>query len=193
MSPSSPEVERRRRLVTRTLPLTLIALVAFGIGAVVGTPGSPEKEAAQRFAEAWERSELAAMYRELNPASKRAIDLNDFAIAYREAAEVATLWSLEAGSPENASSRDGNSVVAVPITAPTVAFGMVEDEVELPFEDGGIAWDASLVFPGLNPGEQLESQVELAPRAPLLAADGSPLAEGPAEARAHPLGARRST
>lgn len=187
MSPRSSEVERRRRLVTRTLPLSLIALVAFLLGAVAGAPGSPEKEAAQRFARAWENGEFAAMYRELNPASRRGIDVNDFAIAYREADEVATLWSLRAGSPEDASA-GGGSVVAVPTAASTVAFGMVEGEVELPFEDGGIAWNESLVFPGLNGGEHLEGQVELAPRAPILAADGSPLAEGPAEARAHPLG-----
>jgi len=188
MSPLSSEVERRRRLVTRTLPLSLIALVAFLIGAMAGRPGSPEKEAAQRFAEAWEDGELAAMYKELSPASKREIDVHDFAVAYREAGEVATLRSLDTGSPEDAPSSDGRSAVAVPTAASTVAFGLVEGELELPFEDGGIAWDESLVFPGLEPGESLESQIELAPRAPILAADGSPLAEGPAEARAHPLG-----
>ena len=79
-------------------------------------------------------------------------------------------------------------MVPIPITAGTVAFGVVEGTVELPFDEGGIAWDPSLVFPGLHSGERLESQIELAPRAPILAADGTPLAEGPAEARAHPLG-----
>jgi hypothetical protein len=39
----SPEVERRRRLVTRTLPLGVIAVVAFVVGAAMGAPGSPEK------------------------------------------------------------------------------------------------------------------------------------------------------
>jgi cell division protein FtsI/penicillin-binding protein 2 len=188
MSPLSPEVERRRRLVTRTLPLSLIALVAFLLGAVTGRPPSPEKEAAQRFAEAWESGELAAMYRELSPASRREIEVNEFAIAYREAKEVATLRSLETGSPEDAASGDGDTTITVPTSASTVAFGLVEGELELPFEDGGIAWEESLVFPGLHPGESLESQIELAPRAPILAGDGSPLAEGPAEARAHPLG-----
>lgn len=188
MSSRSPEVERRRRLVTRTLPLTLVALIAFGVGVFAGTSGSAEEEAAEHFGEAWERRELAAMYRELNPASQRAIGFNEFAAAYREAAEVATLRALEAGSAADASSRDGRSVVAVPVTVSTAAFGVLEDEVELPFEDGGIAWDESLAFPGLDQDEHLESQIELAPRAAILAADGSPLAEGPAEARSHPLG-----
>ena len=63
-----------------------------------------------------------------------------------------------------------------------------EAEVELPYDEGGIAWDPSLVFPGLERGEHLESEIELAPRAPILAADGTALAEGEADAREHPIG-----
>jgi penicillin-binding protein A len=188
MSNLSPEVERRRRIATRTLPLSLIALVAFIAGAIAGAPGSPEKDSAQRFVEAWERDAFAAMYRELNDASRRAVELNDFAIAYRDAGEVATLRGLEADSPGDTSSRNGTTVVPVPVLAATVAFGTIENELELPFEEGGIAWDPSLVFPGLRPDEHLENEIELAPRAPILAVDGSPLAVGPSEARAHPLG-----
>jgi cell division protein FtsI/penicillin-binding protein 2 len=188
MNPLSPEVERRRRLVTRALPLILIAVVAFVVGAIAGTPSSPDREAAERFARAWEGDDFAAMYRELNPASRRRIELNDFVTTYRAAAEIATLRSLEADSPGNVSSRNGQTVVPVAIAARTVAFGPVEGELALPFDEGGVAWDESLVFPGLRPGEHLENQIELAPRAPILAADETPLAEGPAEARAHPIG-----
>ncbi len=188
VSQPSSEVERRRRLVTRTLPLAVVAVVAFVLGASTGAPGSPEKEAAERFAAAWAADEFAAMYRELNPASKAAITVNDFAIAYREAEMVATLRSLDPGSPEDTTSRGGDTAVPVPIAVTTVAFGGFEDAVVLPYADGGIAWDPSLVFPGLRGGEHLESQIELAPRAPILAGDGEPLAEGPAEEREHPLG-----
>ncbi len=188
VSQPSSEVERRRRLVTRTLPLAIVAIVAFVWGASAGAPGSPDKEAAERFARAWAADEFAAMYGELNPASKAAIDVNDFAIAYREAEQVATLRSLDPASPQDSSSRDGEAVVPVPIAVATVAFGSFEAEVELPYEDGGIAWDPSLVFPGLRNGEHLGSQIELAPRAPILAGDGEPLATGPAEEREHPLG-----
>jgi peptidoglycan glycosyltransferase len=188
MSNLSSEVERRRRIVTRTLPLTLIALVAFVIGAVAGTPGSPDKEAAKRFVDAWSHSEFAAMYKELNPAAQGAIELDDFALAYRDAEMVATLRSLDAESPDDPASKNGTMIVPVATVVNTVAFGTTEKELELPFDEGGIAWDPSLVFPGLQKGEHIESQIELAPRAPILAADGTPLAEGPAEARAHPLG-----
>lgn len=188
VSQSSIEVERRRRLTTRTLPLAVVAIVAFVVGASAGAPGSPAEDAAERFAEAWAAGEFAAMYRELNPASKAAVTVGDFAGAYREAEQVATLRSLDPGSARDSTSRDGASAVPVPVTVATVAFGSFEAEIELPYADGGIAWDPSLVFPGLRGGEHLESQVELAPRAPILAGDGEPLAAGPAEEREHPLG-----
>jgi cell division protein FtsI/penicillin-binding protein 2 len=184
----SSEVERRRRLVTRALPLIVIAVIAFLIGAAMGAPGSPEKEAAERFAEAWARKDFGAMYRELNEASRRAVGEAEFAIAYREAAEVATLRTLELGSAGDARDENGAAVVPAPVVAGTVAFGDVAAELNVPYAEGGIAWDPSLVFPGLEAGEHLENRVDLAPRAPILARDGTPLAEGPAEEREHPIG-----
>jgi penicillin-binding protein A len=188
VSQSQAEVERRHRLITRTLPLALLAVAAFVVGARVGAPGSPEKDAAGRFAEAWAAGNFGAMYRELNPASKARVGRGEFASAYREAERVATLRSLEPGSPNDPVSDGGGTDVAVPLTLSTVAFGRFENEIILPFAGGGVEWDPSLVFPGLERGEHLEGRVELAPRAAILARDGSPLAEGPAAAREHPLG-----
>ncbi|HMJ73760.1 MAG TPA: penicillin-binding transpeptidase domain-containing protein [Solirubrobacterales bacterium] len=182
------EVERRRRLLTRALPLIVIAVIAFALGASAGTPGSPEKEAAERFSQAWARKDFATMYRELNEASRRSIGEDEFAQAYRNAAEVATLRTLEVHSPGDPSRENGVDEVPVPIEAGTVAFGMVSANLNLPYSEGGIAWDQSLVFPGLEPGERLENRIDLAPRAPILARDGTVLAEGSAEAREHPLG-----
>ncbi len=182
------EVERRRRLVTRALPLIVIAIVAFALGASAGTPGSPEKEAAERFTEAWTRKDFAAMYRELNEASRRSIGEDEFAKAYREAAEVATLRTLAVGSPGDPTNEDGSAVVPVPVVAGTVAFGDVSADLDVPYADGGVAWNPSLVFPGLRAGDKLENRIDLAPRAPILARDGTPLAEGSAETREHPLG-----
>jgi cell division protein FtsI/penicillin-binding protein 2 len=169
-------------------PLALVAAVSFVLGASAGAPGSPEKDAARRYTEAWANGEFAAMYRELNPASRHQVSIGDFANAYREAAETGTLRALDPDSPGDPRGEGGGKVVPVTVAARTLDFGEFEAEVDLPYEDGGIAWDPSLVFPGLRPGERLESEVELAPRAPILAADGSPLAEGDADAREHPLG-----
>src|SRR5207237_7668383 len=52
----------------------------------------------------------------------------------------------------------------------------------------GIEWNPDLAFPGLRAGEELAADVELAERAPILARDGTALAEGPAEEREHPIG-----
>jgi penicillin-binding protein A len=188
VSSSSSAPERRRRLLTRTLPLALVALVAFVIGLVAGSPGSPEKEAADRFAAAWEAKSFKAMYAELNEASRARVDLGEFEDAYREAQQVATMRGLEAGSAGDAGSSDAGTVVPVEVSIATVAFGGVEEELLLPYAEGGIEWDASLVFPGLREGEELAADVELAERAPILARDGTPLAEGPAEEREHPIG-----
>jgi peptidoglycan glycosyltransferase len=181
------EVERRRRLLTRTLPLAIVAVIAFVLGAAAGQEEPPEKQAATRFTAAWSAGDFTAMYAELNPASRRATSEAEFTAAYREAEEVATLRGVAFNSPQDPSGEDPKKV-AVAATADTVAFGAVEESLELPFAEGGIAWDPSLAFPGLHPGERLESNVELAPRAPILAADGTVLAEGEAEARSHPLG-----
>ncbi len=128
------------------------------------------------------------MYGELNSGSQEAIDLKEFTAAYREAEQTATVKSLATGSAHDPTAGEGGNVVPVPVMISMVAFGRLEDEISLPYSDGGIAWDKSLVFPGLQAGERLESQVELAPRAAILANDGTPLAQGPATAREHPLG-----
>ncbi len=99
------------------LPLAVVALVSFVVGAATGAPGSPERDAAGRFAEAWAHDDFAAMYRELNPASRRAISIDDFAIAYRDAEETATLRSLDPGSPRDTRSANGATVDPVPIEA----------------------------------------------------------------------------
>ncbi|HXV05987.1 MAG TPA: penicillin-binding transpeptidase domain-containing protein [Solirubrobacterales bacterium] len=183
-----PEVERRRRLVTRAVPLTLVAVIAFALGASAGTPGSPQRDAARRFTEAWARGDFAAMYGELSAASRRPLTEADFERDYREAAEAATLRTIDPHSPENAETSRGRTIVPVEVEAVTAAFGDVAGTIRIPFSGDGVDWDPSLVFPGLRRGERLEGHVELAPRAPILARDGTALARGPAEAREHPLG-----
>jgi cell division protein FtsI/penicillin-binding protein 2 len=170
------------------MPLGALAVVAFVVGAAMGAPGSPEKAAANRFAEAWQAKNFPAMYGELNDASKASITPKQFAADYREARDIATMRGLVADSAEDARSEEGETVVPVPLRIKTVAFGTVEEELDLPWSEGGIEWAGNLVFPGLRRGEKLEAETELAPRAAILASDGTPLAEGPATEREHPMG-----
>jgi penicillin-binding protein A len=176
--------ERRRRLIRRALPLAAVALIAFIAGVSAGAE-SPEKDAAERFVAAWAEQDFAAMHAELSPAARNATSVTDFADAYLRAQEVSTARALDPGSPEE---REGGDLIEYPIEVATRAFGRIDGTLRIPFEDGGIAWDESLVFPGLSPDERLEARIELGGRAPILARDGTPLAEGPPEARSSPLG-----
>ena len=65
--------ERRRRLTHRALPaLTALAVVSGAAGMVVGAGTSSAAErTAQRFTQAWERQDYAAMYALLDEASRR--------------------------------------------------------------------------------------------------------------------------
>jgi peptidoglycan glycosyltransferase len=186
--PLPSEAERRHRLLTRSLPLAGVALIAFVVGLSAGSPGSPERHAAQRFADAWAARDFGTMYAELNDASRARLARGELEAAYREAEEVATTRAIDPGSAADPESRGDVEVVPVEMRIATAAFGEVEGKLDLPYVDGGLEWDESLVFPGLKKGEQLAADVELAERAPILARDGTPLAEGPAGEREHPIG-----
>jgi cell division protein FtsI/penicillin-binding protein 2 len=181
-------VERRRRLATRTLPLSIVALIALVAGMIVGAAPPPEQEAAQRFVKDWVEQEFSEMHAELNPAAQRQYSAQELRTAYVEAQEKATLRTLDPGEAEGPDSSGGEKVVTVPIRVGTVAFGQFDSALRLPFADGGIAWDPHLAFPGLRPGEQLDENVDLAHRGAILARDRTPLAQGPPEARSSPLG-----
>ncbi len=56
------------------------------------------------------------------------------------------------------------------------------------FGSDGIAWQNSLLFPGLELDEELTRTTELPQRAGILADDGQPMAKGPVDAREYPLG-----
>jgi peptidoglycan glycosyltransferase len=186
LSPTSRETERRRRLVTRTLPISVIAGVSFIGGLVIG--GIDHLDAVERFAQAWERDDFEAMYAELSGDAQGEISRPDFKSAYADAERTATVDVVDAGDPEEASG--GSASLEVEIK--TFAWGEVSGELELPLEDGKIAWDPRMVFPGLRPGEHLDRRTRAPSRAPILTADGTPLAEGPASARSSPLGVAAS-
>ena len=180
--------ERQRRLRTRALPLAAAAVISFILGAMTGSTSPPEKAAAGRFADAWAGQDFAAMHAELNPASAAKYSTADLAKAYLVASETATERSVDPGSASDPSDEGGRKVVTVPMTVNTIAFGSIDTDLKLPFADGGVDWDPSLVFPGLRRGDKLANSIRLAIRAPIYARDGSALARGPAIAREHPLG-----
>jgi penicillin-binding protein A len=98
------------------------------------------------------------------------------------------LAGVAAGDVRLGQSAGGGEAAVLPLEVRTGAFGTIADELVVPLSDGLVEWSPELVFPGLNPGEVLSRHTRTAPRAPILAADGTPLAKGPAAARSSPLG-----
>ncbi len=173
---------RRKRLMLRAVPLVLISAAAFGGGLVVAS-GSSERDAVERFAAAWEQQDFAAMYAELSPSAKASYDAATFQQAYSDASETATITSLDVGEARGPLDQAGPEIVALPVSIVTSSFGSVDGEIGMPVSDGAIDWGPQLVFPGLTEGDELKRKTELPERAPILAADRSPIAEGPVTAR----------
>jgi cell division protein FtsI/penicillin-binding protein 2 len=154
--------------------------VAFVAGLVTGgRHESAERQLAERFTQAWERGDYAAMHSQLTPEAQKAGNVTDFARAYRDAAATATTAKLVAGRPSDP--QDG--VIGVPIDVRTRIFGDIHQTLALPIgenDDGepAIAWDERLVFPGLQPGEKLTRHTRMPPRATIRTRDGTAIAKG---------------
>lgn len=177
MTPSDRAVGNvtRRRLVAAgalgaALILSVIALTQCGGGG---------RDVAERYAKAWQRQDFAAMHSLLSEESKRTVPLERFVELQRQALATATVRTLTAKRASDP--RDG--VVSVPFDADTRAFGRLRLTARIPLtaddSEAGVVWNDSLLLPGLERGESLSRTTTMPPRAALLAADGTPLAEGP--------------
>jgi cell division protein FtsI/penicillin-binding protein 2 len=169
------------------VPIVVFAGGSFLAGLIVGAT-SGGSEAAKRFADAWERQDFEAMHSELTPEAQQAYPLEDFTKHYVDAQATATADRVVTGEPEDAE-RAGGDAAAFDAAVDTHAFGQVNGRVELPLADDGlIAWEPHLTFPGLTAGEKLTRVTRTGDRGAILARDGTALAEGPATARSSPLG-----
>jgi penicillin-binding protein A len=171
-----------------------LAAIAFALGAIFGSGhhSSPQLSVAEQFARAWTRGDYATMYGDIDNASRRRTSASGFAAAYQGAARTATETSLEVVG--NARS-DGGAIV-VPVRVGTRLWGALSESLRLRVRESPaglrVIWSRTLLFPGLQAGEQLSRRTSLPPRAALLARDGSVLADGvagEAGARNSPLGA----
>lgn len=178
-----PLSERRRRLVHRTIPIALAAVVAFAVGAV-SAAGSAEEDTANRFVEAWAAQDFAAMHAELTSASQQQFPADKLAAAYLEAQAASTATAID---PGEASGPD-NDVITIEVGVRTNVFGVIDGELELPFQGEKIAWAPHLTFPGLREGERVGRRLVLGDRASILARDGTPLAQGEGTNRDSRLG-----
>ncbi|MGD0454921.1 MAG: penicillin-binding transpeptidase domain-containing protein [Solirubrobacteraceae bacterium] len=189
----------------RARPVLVLAAVAFAAGAIIGARHSapPGYALADQFVTAWTRREYTSMYSDVAGSSRRSTSVSEFASDYREALTTATATRVKVLGRARAALGGG---VTVPVRVDTRLFGALSLAFTLPIDEGpggpSIVWSRSLAFPGLRPGERLSRSTSLPQRAPLLARDGSLLAEAapgavagaPAETtRNSPLGAVADT
>jgi peptidoglycan glycosyltransferase len=175
--------EARRRRARRALPVIALASVAFASGAIVAANvhrGSSRDALAARFTAAWAKGDYAAMYSEIDSGSRGSVTAGEFAQAYGHALALATATrTTVTGKPRNLAGS-----VEVPVRVRTRLFGTLQSAFRLKIGDAGegprVSWSRSLAFPGMAPGEELGRRTTLPRRAPLLARDGSVLAEGAA-------------
>ncbi len=175
--PSSAQLRRRR-----AAPIAAAAIVAFAAGLVIGAGHqSGAQKAAQRYADAWAHSDWARMYT-LSDATKRGTSVAEFTAAYSGAAGTATATRFAFGHV----GKERNGAIDVPATVQTRIWGTVKATLRLPMTGEKVAFQPDALFPGLLPGERLGRRTALAPRASILARNGTPLATGPQ--RTSPLG-----
>jgi peptidoglycan glycosyltransferase len=172
--------------MTRALPLVLVAVVAFVVGMAIGS--RHDTSAAERFADAWRKQDFAAMHHELAADAAKRYPLADFEAIYRKAQTAITSQTVVPGDVRAGETQAGDDAAIMPVSFSTNAFGHLRGELVLPLSEGAIDWSPNLVYPGLKPDEHLVRRTRTPKRAAILAADGTPLAEGPAYARSSPLG-----
>ena len=178
--------ERRRRLTHRAIPAIggLAALARVG-GVIVGSGiDSGAERTARDFGRAWERGDYERMHALLSEDAQARWPVARLRRAYSRAAATATASAVRVGDPRG--ERDG--AVRLPVQVRTRVYGTVRGEVVVPVSDEAVDWTPELVFPGLDPGEELRRTEDPPQRGRLLSRDGKVLAEGPAGSRSSSLG-----
>src|SRR4051794_17447696 len=190
-----------RRWLRRALVITfalVVMVVAAGVAYValrgdpvqLGSSGPDPKTPARAFTTAWLAGDYRAMYRQLSPAARAQTSYRRFVRTYRREAATGTLKTLTV----QPGTRVSGHTVTVPVQMRTTLFGALTGRLVLPLvEVNGayrISWAPEMVWPGLEPGEQLQ-QVARAPdrRGAILDRDRQVLARGPAGNREYPQGA----
>ena len=163
---------RRHRLLTRAVPLVVLAAIALAVGIVIATAsGEAERALVTRYVRAWVRHDYATMYSLLAPASRARLSEAGMIAVYRQAAATATLTALQVRRVEH---RRGQ-VVPVRMQVRTRLFGTLAETLLVPLAGSGagarVRFSGELLLPGLRPGERLTSRLALPPRASLLASD----------------------
>jgi peptidoglycan glycosyltransferase len=165
----------RSRRLRRGLPLLVAAVLAFGLGALIGArPNRADRRTAERYATAWAGGDAGTMYTLLDARSRALRSRAAFAAADRSVRRTATVRTARAGRAR----RRHDGAIDVPVAISTRAFGRLRAVFTIPVADGAVRWRPTLAFPGLRAGERLTRRTTMPRRAGILARDGTPLARG---------------
>jgi hypothetical protein len=178
-----PTSERQKRFRQRAIPLAVLAVLSFGVGAYMSA-GSAQQDAAERFVQAWADQDFAGMYEELGADTQEQVTLESFSQAYDDAQIASTATSIDPGD----ASGPENDVVTVELGVGTNLFGEVNGTLLFPVDGDKLGWSPHLTFPGLKEGERVGRTLDLGDRADILATGGTALAEGDDTDRGSPLG-----
>lgn len=170
---------RRTRVLTRTVPLVIVAAAAAVLGwHLAGASRRAQRAQVLAYAQAWSRDQYGAMWDLLTPASQREFGRSTFAAQLSGASRTATVSTMTPLAI--LSIRHG--LARVSFVVRTRTFGTLHEvaQIRLSGSGGGtrVVFDNSLLFPGLRPGELLSRSSSLGRRGTLLASDGTVLANG---------------
>ena len=165
--------------MTRALPVIALAAAAFAAGALFATgSGVDKRQIVRRYLAAWTHGDVTAMYSMLDAASRARVPESTFGRELRADANTATVASLHVVRIGNPS----GTTLPVTMTVSTRLWGVLSETLTVPLSSGSAGTHVhlapSLLFPGLRGGERLRRRIAMPPRGSLLAADGTPLAEG---------------
>jgi Penicillin binding protein transpeptidase domain/Penicillin-binding Protein dimerisation domain/NTF2-like N-terminal transpeptidase domain len=191
-------VTARRRRWPRAAAVVVLVLAVAGAGVAVlrfvgdtasSRAGPTPTVTARAFVAAWEKKDLAEMYRLVSRPVRRRVSFQQFASAYATDARTSTLRRVAQDGPMHVA----GMAVTVPMVASTDAFGHVSEPTRLPMVDTPrgyrVVWSPALAFPGLRRGEQLVARSHPpTTRGVIKASDGTILAEGPPDDRVYPQG-----
>jgi len=171
---------RWRRRLRLLIPVVVLAGIAVAVVLVLRAgPGRAERQLVTSYVRAWAARDYRQMYSLLSPASQQGMSEARFAAAYRRDADIATAVSLRPGRVGRRRGAD----IPVRMVVATRLFGTLRETLQVPLDGTGssatVHYTPALLFPGLTGHERLTRHMSLAPRATLLAADGTPLAQGP--------------
>jgi hypothetical protein len=177
--PARRRTSRRRKLLTRSVPVVLVAAAAFAAGLeVAARPGRDERQLVSNYVNAWSQGDISRMYSMLDAGSRSDVTRAGFAARLQTTENTATERSLEVIRVGHV----GNGTAAIMMSVKTRLWGTLQETLQLPLTGSGssarVHLQSSMLFPGLDTGEALGRHTRLPTRGTLLADDKEVLAEG---------------